>query len=897
MPALSAQSLERQLDHIVERRWQRLDASEEYQSASALRQRELRRASMLDGFRQFYRQSFKRIRAQHENGAAAGDIVRLNTALVDVIIAKIWDVLQQHYQPQCTREYHEPAVIAVGGYGRAELNPCSDIDLLILAPHDICPHIEILANRLLYLGWDIGLNLSHSVRSIAECLEYGKDMSVRTAILESRCIAGSRHCWERFEREVVSHFLHRDTDNFIYAKLSERKERLKKQSASPYLLEPNLKEGAGGLRDVHVTFWVAHARYPDQDRRELWDFFGQEAALRSRDFLWRVRNELHYHCNRHQDILTFDLQQVVAARMGYRHDRRRDRLDVELFMRDYYRHTRRIRAATELILARCTPQRMRQRLFGAIRLRTLTDGFLQRGNELTFERNPDFFRSDPGRLLRLFATAQRRNLRIGAEVRLFIQKHLGLITDRLRTHPATNQVFMQILRGPNAANTLEQMHESGVLGRLIPEFGSLDCLVQFNRYHYYTADKHTLRTIQIYEDLERQCIGRQDLVCRVRTQDVRKDMLLLALLLHDIGKARAGDHSQKGADMLGPIAARMGLSRNQRSLLEFLIRHHLLMANTSQRRDLSDPRTLEIFCEQVDSIEKLNYLYALTICDIRAVGPATWTDWKGMLLAELYRAAAQFIRSGSLEQFQHERRQELRQQLRALDDLDPDILELFGEDMLLSSSLDDIRWATTTLQQLDRSDGNIVVRCRLDEYNHIADLFVGGYDLPGIFSHIIGAILVWELEVITCKVNTLQNGMILDIISLSWDPEITQGQPHYWDQLCQEIIDVLLGRRKLQISRSWSRRRPARSSQPAVMIHNDQSERCTLIEVFSNDKPGLLYKLSSSLYFMNLSVHAASITTRVEQVVDVFYVTDLLGQKITSPQRIAAIRARIGKLL
>ncbi|WP_027389917.1 [protein-PII] uridylyltransferase [Chrysiogenes arsenatis] len=894
-------NLKQKLDFMVQQRLMALLKSVEYEYATRREQRQQRRNALIDVFKKFYKFSFGRIKNLHQNGSNPEFVVLLNTTLIDIIFAKLWEIVSDFNRPMCTRENYLPAIIAVGGYGRGELNPYSDIDLLIVAPREVCPYIELVANRLLYLGWDIGLKVSHSVRSVDECVSYAlSDVTIRTAIMEARLICGSELTWQHFHATITKKVLNKSVANFINAKINESKVRHEKQSVSLYQLEPNVKEGIGGLRDIHTCFWIAKAKYPEKTTEDIWKLFAIGDVRKSRDFLWRVRNELHYLCGRPQDVLTFENQQLIANNFGYEDEKARCRLAVEEFMHDYYKNTRRIHAASEIIIARCAPEKLRQQVFGSLLVRELSDGFYQRGNEITAPATPDLFRSDPVRILKVFSIAQRRNLHISPEFKGFIRRNLGIITPQLRSNPSAAHVFRSIMKyNTNVARTLSQMHGCGVLGRYIPEFGTLDCLVQFDRYHYYTTDEHTIRTIAEFETLAApEHLGSRSLFASALSRLGGREILLFSLLLHDIGKGRGGDHSRKGAEMVPPIAARLGLSFRERNLIEFLVRHHLLMANLSQRRDLSDPKTIEIFCDTVDTREKLDHLYVLSNCDIRAVGPGVWTDWKGSLLDTLYRSATEYIDSGSSDAYQQQSLARLQREVREYSAIDEELFALFDREHLVSYPPAEIHRHVATLRELTQQRERIHITHTTNAATQTTDILVAGYDYPGIFSHIAGAILVKNLGIITCKINTFQNGMILDVITVHYTEAYQADDDAFWHDVKTYVKEVLLGKTALAVSRSWLRMKPiTKKNLPAISIHNDQSQKCTVIEVFCNDKPGLLYKLATALYQLSLSIHAANITTKVEQVVDVFYVTDLLGHKVVSEERLQTIKERIYKLL
>ncbi|MBB5022683.1 [protein-PII] uridylyltransferase [Desulfurispira natronophila] len=891
--------LQQRLDFLLSRRMEVLQRQPEYVSLPRHEQLRSRRFAQVEIFKKFYQYTFRQLRTLHNSGVGADYTVAFHTTMVDVCLETMWAIVDDSYQTMCPRPNHKPAVVAVGGYGRGELNPFSDIDLLVICPEKICPYVNMVTNNLLYMIWDAGLMVSHSVRSIDECQQWLSDQTIKTALLESRFLCGSPDTWELFEKRVLHRIYHWETDKFIHIKINEQRQRHQKQSSSLYLLEPNVKEGVGGLRDIHACLWIARARYGGCSVEDLESYLEMGDIKKGRNFLWRVRNELHFVANRSQDILTFDNQEIIARKFGYRDDHQRNRFAVELFMHDYYKCTRRIQGATEEIIYQCTPPTFRRKVFGHLQVRQLADGFIQKGNEILAFCDDDFFRAAPQRILKLFSIAQRRSLQISPTLKRTVQKNLGVITPRLRQDHSMNMIFRSILKYPvNVSRTFRQMHDCGVLGRWVPEFGTLDCLVQFDRYHVYTADEHTLRAVEHLEECLRiGYLSDESVFYRAISYARRRKILYLALLLHDVGKGKGGDHCNRGAIMAAQVCSRMGLDAGKSDLVQFLVRNHVFMANISQRRDISDPRTIEIFCQEVKSLERLAMLYLVTCCDIKAVGPKVWTDWKGQLLEDLFVAAEHYLMTGNTELYDQQEIEDIRQRLLG-SGIDADALEIFDDDYLQLFSDGDVGQHARMIHQLLTSDETLLVAHKLQAESLTADIIVAGYDIPGIFSKIAGAILVHDLEIISSRINTLQNGMILDVITVYYREREFGEDPTFWDVIKTSLRRVLQGEDQLELERSWTHRRTiSRRNLDRIFIHNDQSQNCTVVEVFAEDKPGLLYRITRALHDLKLNIHSASVTTKIEQVVDVFYVTDLDGNKVLSDKAIDSIKKKIGSLL
>ncbi|KKM69394.1 hypothetical protein LCGC14_1451260 [marine sediment metagenome] len=604
---------------------------------------------------------------------AARPTVSAYSYLTDCIVTAVFEVVigRLHPRPNPT-ESERLAIIAVGGYGRAEMAPHSDVDLLFLSPWKLTGWAESVIESMLYIFWDLHLKIGHSSRTVKDCIRLaGEDYTIRTALLEHRFLAGNTRLADELQTTLWSELFHGTGTDFIRAKLDERTQRHIKQGGQRYVVEPNVKEGKGGLRDLQTLFWIAKYVNGVQDAAELvaagtytTDEFN--AFIRAESFLMAVRCHLHLITGRAMDQLTFDLQVEVAERMGYVD--KGGRRAVEHFMQAYFRHATRVGELTRILLTALEADAKKEApsLVGFFRRRKRArPGYRIVQNRLSFA-DADTFLSDKLNLLRIFDEALRTGYLLHPDAMRLISANLHLMDDGLRRDPEAVRIFLDLmLKHQNPERALRRMNELGVLGAFIPEFEPIVAMMQFNMYHHYTVDEHTIQCIWHLSQIEQGLLAEDLPVATDIIRDgVNRKILYIALLLHDIGKGRAEDHSIVGARIARTVAPRLGLNRTDSETVEWLVRYHLLMSDMAQKRDLADPRTVRDFAKAVRSKKRLDLLTVLTVCDIRGVGPGTWNNWKAQLLRALYRETANALENG-LEALNRETRgNEARRRLR-----------------------------------------------------------------------------------------------------------------------------------------------------------------------------------------------------------------------------------------
>src|SRR5471030_1667053 len=600
------------------------------------------------------RRRFEQDAGKQRNDGPA--VLAATSFLMDQLISVLFDFAEKYAYPAANPSAAERlSVVATGGFGRGELAPLSDLDLLFLRPYKQTPRGEQIVEFMLYLLWDMGLKVGHATRTVEESIRYAeRDQTIRTALLEQRYIWGDRALFDELIKLFAQKFLTGDGRDFVEAKLVERDQRHQRMGDSRYVVEPNVKEGKGGLRDLHLLFWIARYLYRVAKPAELVAkgvlTTGEARHFeRAERFLSTVRCHIHYLTNRADDRLSFDLQREISIRLSYQ-DRPGSR-GVERFMKHYYLHAKIVGDLTRIFVAALEDSHRRKpklaALWQSLRPRQL-DGFRLDGERLSAP-SPDMFEKDPAAILRLFHVAQENDFDVHPATLRQITHDIRLI-DRLRNDPEANRLFMAMLTSKHdPETTLRRLNESGVFGRFVPDFGRVVAQTQHDMYHTYTVDEHTIRAIGILNQVEHGLLNDElPLATSLMPKLQSRRALYVALLLHDIAKGRGGDHSELGERIALKLGPRLGLSAEETETAAWLVRYHLAMSGTAFQRDLMDPKTIESFAALVQSPERLRLLLVLTVCDIRAVGPNVWNGWKAALLRQLYYAAERVMSGGTL---------------------------------------------------------------------------------------------------------------------------------------------------------------------------------------------------------------------------------------------------------
>ncbi|KLE34166.1 [protein-PII] uridylyltransferase [Aurantiacibacter luteus] len=867
---------------------------------------ELLRAALADGRAELQRRLLKRPGAGHEHAHG-------QAFLIDQLIRVIHDHVILHIYPAANRSSGERiALVAVGGYGRGEMAPYSDVDLAFITPGKPTSWCEQVIEAILYYLWDLGLTVGHSSRSLDEMVRMAKeDLTIRTALLEARFLWGDQainaEAGRRYRAEVVPG----SQATFVQEKLEERNARHRRMGDSRYVVEPNVKDGKGGLRDLQTLYWIGKYLYRVGSAAELVEkgLFTQaeyRTFRRAEGFLLAVRAHLHTIARRGEDRLTFDLQREVAARMNYAD--RPGKSAVERFMQMYFLQARHVGHLTGVFLAHLEDETTKRGVLAGFvdtvrkgRARTV-DGFVVHGGQIAAPSD-DWFRQDPLRLIGIFAIAEREGLEIHPNTMRMARRDASRITVDVRRDPRANALFMEVLAGRNdPESVLRWMNEAGVFGRFVPDFGKVNAQMQWDMYHHYTVDEHTIRAIGLLSQIERGTLaGDHPLATDIIPRLAHRRVLYVATLLHDIAKGRGGDHSVLGAEVAQRLCPRLGLDEEETELVAWLVRYHLLMSATAFKRDLSDHKTIIDFVGEVQSLERLRLLTVLTIVDIRAVGPGIWNSWKRQLLSDLYEAAQERLRLGHKT---HGRAERVAAKKERVTDLLGDRGHLVAE---LDDRFDDTYWiaepedviALNLPQYAEARDSQSPLSIKATYYPEFGATLVTviGADHPGLFFRIAGAINLAGGNIIDARIHTNRVGKAVDNF-LVQDPlgkpfseaqQLARLERSIEDALADRIDMVpSLARRPLKAMRAENF--PVR---PRVSFDNAASNRFTVVEVMATDRPALLNRLTRAMFEQSLLINSAHIAQYGERAVDTFYVTDLLGTKIHSEARLEKLEAAL----
>jgi [protein-PII] uridylyltransferase len=840
----------------------------------------------------------------------------------DELIRLVYDyTVTNVYRATNPSDAERMAIIATGGYGRGLLAPHSDVDLLFLLPYKQTPWGESVVEYMLYLLWDLGLKVGHATRTVDQSLKLARaDVTIRTALLDSRLILGDESLFSelmrRFQREVVNG----TARQFVEAKLTERDERHRRVGESRYRVEPNIKDGKGGLRDLHTLHWIAKYLYGDglsASAVEAAVFTADEYATfrRCEDFLWTVRCNLHFLAGRAEERLTFDVQPAMAERLGY--SERRGLRRVERFMKHYFLVAKDVGDLTTILCSALEMEQVKPSpgltqflnpLTWRTRRRIRNAGDFRIDNGRLNVADKDVFKRDPVNLIRFFAKAEQTGAFFHPNAVRLLRRSLRLIDDKLRNDPEANRIFLDLLCSEkNPEPTLRRMNEAGVLGRFVPEFGKVVSMMQFNMYHHYTVDEHLIRAVGMLSDIEHGIAAEpHPLATSIFKTIQNRRALYVAAFLHDIAKGRDEDHSLAGTRISRQLCPRFGMTPAETDTVAWLIEHHLLMSSIAFSRDIADPKTVRDFANVVQSPERLKLLLVLTVADIRAVGPSAWNGWKGQLLRGLYYETEPVVAGGHTQLASRERVARAQTAFRAaVTDWPADEVGRFVDrhypDYWLKTDTRKVVEHAKLMRSAEQAGEKLASAFTTDTFTAITELSLYAPNHPRLLALFAGACAAAGANISGAHISTTRDDFALDTFLLAREFEHDEDELRRARRIAETIAKLLRGETKLASLMAKRRERRGRLEAfriaPEVVIDNALSNEFTVVEVTGLDRPGLLFELTNTLSDLNLDITSAHITTFGEKAVDVFYVTDLTGKKITSPQRHKAIRERLLEVL
>lgn len=875
-------------------------------SVSAAEWADRRRRLRLELLREQLTAAHERLKIRHADGASGEESVRSHAAFMDRFLRVLFRLADA--EAQGAGHARTPLVlVALGGYGRGELHPSSDVDLMLIHGGEVTPYVQRMAQEILYTLWDLGVRVGHACRSLADCLALARtDLPSRTSMQTARVLAGDRRLFQTLQRTLRQEVYRKDYGEFLRQTLAERDERYRKHGGSVYVQEPNVKESAGGLRDVHTALWLAFTKFGARTLRELEDKglltpkerAATDAAL---TFLWRVRNELHFLSGTKQDVLARPLQAQIAKNFGYADDE--VRLGVEKFMRDYYRHARAIHRISARLIARCQEGLSRRGSVGRrVRRAALADALVVYDGRLHLAE-PGVLQKDPARVLRVFWHAQQLGCELDVDLERAIEEAAPLLEDEVvRASPELRQVFLAILGSwGRVATTLRRMHDTGILGAYLPEFGALTCLVQYDHYHRYTVDQHSLLAVEVLEGLAPGQGADSDELAQLIAELERSELLMISVLLHDIGKALGHGHVAKGRPLVRAVTRRLNLDPDDAAAVEFLVDHHLIFSHAAERRDIDDPKTVEQLAATVRYPAWLTMLYLLTCADIRAVGPGVWNAWRGALLRDLFvrtrtRLAGRRPKPPRRAAVAHRIVQTLA-----------DATYAPAAAAHLAAMSD--RYVRSTSPQRMAAHLRLIDRLRdepvateLFHYPDVgtSDVVIVTRDVPGLFALIAGTLAAHEVNILSAQIETRADGIAVDTFHVndaSGEGILDEGR---WEAVTGDLRRAVVG--ECSVEELFRVRRPHRAG-PAVAgsvrvtVDNSLSDTHTVVEVKAPDRVGLLYLITRALAREGLNIATAKIATDLDQAFDAFYVTEAAGRKLDDPTRIARLREAVAAAL
>lgn len=853
----------------------------------------------------------------HRKNYHPENIVRINAQMFDQLMIYLFQTIEQDLCQKLSYTGRRATLMAQGGYGRGIMNIQSDIDLLFLCRTRKGEYVENLTEKILYLLWDLDLDVGYATRTVGECKKLMlKDITIMTSLLDARYLCGDPELADDFSRGIRSFLESKTVQNkLVKQKLDEQKDRIRRYGGSVFVLEPNVRDGMGGLRDYQMILWIAKIQlkaknYIELLKEEILEEDEYNTLILARDFLWRIRNEIHLLSGNKSDSLTSHRQEIVAKNLGFR-KQASGILGVEQFMQDYFKLAYQISLISDAAIRRLTTRGEGIKgLLARLKTRSLDENFKIKEGQIA-ARQPDVFKRKPRCILQIFKHVQDRGLPIHTETKDYLRAAQPVIDDKFRQNEANIQSFRSMMNDyHHLGDVLFAMHEVQLLDEWLPEFKKLRCRVQHDIYHTYTIDTHSIFAVNELSKLEAGSYkGKFDFYKEVLGKAHRPELLTMGLFLHDIGKGEGGNHSVKGAEIANRLTRRLGYSEADQKVIEFLVLSHLMMPHLSQRRDLEDQSMITEFARSMTNQDNLNMLFLLTWGDIRAVGPEAWTDWKGSLLQRLYTKTSEVIKRG---EFTIDRTYERVERARKA------LLDKFGkkysaeafEKFLLvmppryffAASEDEIE--RHFLLKQNRPHQGVITEFGFLPDEKLHELLIDTLYTPNIFSLVTGAMAAHAVNIIRADVFQTRDGHLLLTLKVTDAQGKPFRNPDLFDRIRLSLENVLSGQIKVADllaakleQPDYMVRKPVQKAKSRVVIDNDVSAYYTVIDVYAHDRIGLLFDITRTLNELGLYIEVSKISTKVEQVSDAFYVKDIFGKKISSKQKLKEVKKALMKIV
>lgn len=869
------------------------------------------KGTTLEDLKSYLESVRERLLELHESNTDPWPAIAFRTEAMDQLLQALFRSAEKIYGKPV-----RAALLSQGGYGRKELCIHSDIDILFLYDGKGQDFVSLLNERVLQPLWDCGLEVGYAVRTVKDCRKLmEEDLTILTSLLDIRLLAGDAGLFEELQTVIERYFSSKSNrERFLKVKNAENRERQEKYGGSVYLLEPNLKEGAGGLRDYHSIYWFARIYDALKEPKDLVargylteDEFG--ALWEALCFLWRVRNELHRRTGRRSDQLSVEYQEPVARALGF--EDTPQFLGVEQFMQRYYSVVATVKGATAKANRRLI--RRQPMLFPPPKI-PLNDEYLRIVEGRLTPATPDLFEKQPIYFLKIFEMARKLGVELDDLAKERLEKSIGCIDEDFRTSPEARALFKSMLADYSGLGAmLTVMNETGVLGAFLPEFGKLRFRVQHNLYHVYTVDIHSLFAVTELDKIHRgdyaERHGSVTSVVRELTSPERRALLAFAILYHDVGKGEGKGHVERGAPLIRQGAIRLGFAPADVDLLEFLERSHLIMTHVGFRRDLEEQNLIIQFAKAMQSLESLSMLYVLTFCDVKAANPDAMTDWKATLLHLLYSKTREVLQKGTftkekvsemvprvlVEVLRNFPLEEDREKCR-------EFFAMMPPRYLLATPPSQIA-RHVELWERFRSDP-IVFQATAVPEEGLNEVKLFTWESATLFSRMAGLFAAHNINILDAQLNLSNRGHALQIFKVTdHEGRVIDAAEGKWERVEKDLRDVLQGRVKIEtlvaekFKPSLFKKKVAHVQPPRVAIDNDVSAYYTVIDIYAQDRTGFLYQVTSTLAALGLYIDVSKISTRIDQVADTFYVKDIFGHKITSQERLSKIKDSLIKVI